>query len=155
MVMADPLDLGHGKKGWLMVMANPSNLGHGKKYISLILLKDNLKISAFLLKLVHNYLVWHLAHKKNTFVKAFIGELVRVIRFEAYPFGRNLSECETGVFSTWHMSRKKILSWHSPYLQRYNIINNLVSYSTCYWVTVIMLLNQKFQISQKKKHEPF
>ena len=35
MVMADPLDLGHGKnnnntKGWLMVMANPSDLGHGK-----------------------------------------------------------------------------------------------------------------------------
>ena len=30
MVMADPSDLGHGKKGCLMVMADPSDRGHGK-----------------------------------------------------------------------------------------------------------------------------
>ena len=30
MVMADPTDLGHGKKGCLMVLAGPSDLGHGK-----------------------------------------------------------------------------------------------------------------------------
>ena len=44
MVMAVPLDLGHGNKGYLMVMADPLDLGHGKNNSEQYTLEDNPKV---------------------------------------------------------------------------------------------------------------